>query len=258
MPASQTAPLLEVRSVTKRFGSVQALQGVDLKVHAAEIVALLGDNGAGKSTLIKAISGVHQPDTGEILFEGKPVSIPNPKAATALGIETVYQDLALCDNLTVVQNLFLGREKRLFGNGLLGWIPARRQMFETATDVVRQLGSTIPSLNAQIGTMSGGQRQAVAVARAMVWGSKLVILDEPTAALGVEQTANVHRVIRHLKDAGVGVILITHNMQDAFALADRMVVLRQGSNIAEMNPRDVTSDDVVSAITGGNLLRETT
>lgn len=251
MTETATAPLLDVRGVTKRFGSVQALRGVDLRVHAAEVVALLGDNGAGKSTLIKTISGVHQPDAGEIRFLGEAVHIASPRAASALGIETVYQDLALCDNLTVVQNLFLGRERRLFGGWLLRWIPARRQMLEQAGDVVRQLGTTLPSLQSQVGTMSGGQRQAIAVARAIVWGSRLIILDEPTAALGVEQTANVHRVIRRLRQNGLGVILITHNMQDAFALADRIVVMRQGRNIAELDPRTSTPDIVVSAITGG-------
>ncbi len=255
MAAPSNEPLLEVRGVKKRFGSVEALQGTDLTVHAAEVVALLGDNGAGKSTLIKTIAGVYRPDEGEIVFEGKPVIINSPGAATALGIETVYQDLSLCDNLTVVQNLFLGRERRLFDSGPLSWMPARRQMLRQADDVVKQLGTTLPSLTSQIGTMSGGQRQAVAVARAMVWGSKLVILDEPTAALGVEQTANVHRVIRRLKESGVGVILITHSMPDVFALADRIVVMRQGRNIAEMIPTAVTSDDVVSAITGGSTLK---
>ncbi|HWJ73795.1 MAG TPA: ATP-binding cassette domain-containing protein [Kaistia sp.] len=254
MPGADTLPLLEVRGVAKRFGSVEALRGVDLRVHAAEVVALLGDNGAGKSTLIKTISGVHQPDSGEILVLGKPVAIPSPRAASALGIETVYQDLALCDNLTVVQNLFLGRELHRFSRWPLHWVPARRRMVERATEVVRQLGTTLPSLHSQIGTMSGGQRQAIAVARAMVWGSRLVILDEPTAALGVEQTANVRRVIRNLRASGLGVILITHNMQDAFALADRIVVMRQGRAIAEMDPKVVTPDQVVGAITGGSAI----
>jgi D-xylose transport system ATP-binding protein len=250
-------PLLDVRGVAKRFGSVEALRGVDLQVRAGEVVALLGDNGAGKSTLVKAIAGVNPPDAGEIRFAGRPVSIPSPKAASALGIATVYQDLALCDNLTVVENLFLGRERRLFPRGPLNWIPARREMMSVANDVVHQLGTTLPSLTSQIGTMSGGQRQAVAVARAMIDGSRIVILDEPTAALGVEQTANVHRVIRRLRENGVGVVLITHNLPDAFQLADRFVVLRQGRNAADMDPKKVTPDDVVKAITGGVLLDQT-
>lgn len=254
MTANEQAPVLDVRGVTKRFGSVQALSGVDLRVLAGEVVALLGDNGAGKSTLVKLISGVHQPDTGEIRVGGETARIGSPRAATALGIETVYQDLALCDNLSVAQNLFLGRERQLFSHPLLRWIPDRRGMLEAAREAVSTLGTTLPSLTSQIGTMSGGQRQAVAVARTLVWGSRLVFLDEPTAALGVEQTGNVHRVIRGLKDNGVAVVLITHNMQDAFALADRIVVLRQGRNVAEMRPSETTSDAVVSAITGGALV----
>lgn len=254
MTEAEATPVLEVRGVTKRFGPVQALKGVDLRVHAGEVVALLGDNGAGKSTLVKTISGVYPPDSGEILFNGNAVRFTSPREATAMGIETVYQDLALCDNLSVVQNLFLGRERRRFSNVLLNWLPDRRRMLEEAGLAVKRLGTSLPSLSSQVGTMSGGQRQAVAVARALVWGSRVVFLDEPTAALGVEQTANVHRVIRNLGESGVAVALITHNLQDAFTLAHRLVVMRQGQVVAEMRPRDVTSDQVVSAITGGSLV----
>jgi D-xylose transport system ATP-binding protein len=244
-----------VRGLTKRFGSVQALAGVNLDIRAGSILALLGDNGAGKSTLVKTIAGVHQPDGGEILWEGRPTQIASPRAASALGIETVYQDLALCDNLNVVQNIFLGRERRLAGPPFVGRFLDTRRMRREAETVVAQLGTQLPSLDAQIGVLSGGQRQAVAVARAVIWGSRLVMLDEPTAALGVQQTAQVHNLIGRLRDNGIAVILITHNLVDAFAIADRMVVLRQGGNAAEIDPKTSTPDEVVGAITGSSLAR---
>jgi D-xylose transport system ATP-binding protein len=246
-------PLLEVRGIAKRFGRVQALNGVDFHVDAASVVALLGDNGAGKSTLVKTIAGVHPPDAGEIWFDGRRVSIPSPRAASELGIETVYQDLALCDNLNVVQNLFLGRERRAPNVPVLDRFLDRRRMRREAEEVVARLGTRLPSLSNQIGALSGGQRQAVAVARAVIWGSRLVMLDEPTAALGVQQTANVHKLIERLREKGIGVVLITHNLVDAFALADRFVVLRQGRKIAEMDPKASTPDEVVGAITGSAL-----
>jgi D-xylose transport system ATP-binding protein len=248
------AAILEVRGLTKRFGRVQALNGVDFEAHAGSVVALLGDNGAGKSTLIKTIAGVYQPDGGEIWFDGRKVSVPSPRAASDLGIETVYQDLALCDNLNVIQNLFLGRERRTPNIPFLDRFLDHRRMRKEAADVIQQLGSNLPSLFNQIGALSGGQRQAVAVARALIWGSKLVMLDEPTAALGVQQTANVQSLVRRLRDRGVGVVLITHNLVDAFALADRIVVLRQGVKIAEMDPQTTTPEAVVGAITGGSLV----
>ena len=242
--------LLETRKLTKRFGRVQALNGVDLVVRAGSVLALLGDNGAGKSTLVKIVSGVHQPDAGEILFDGERIEIPSPRHASVAGIETVYQDLALCDNLNVIQNLFLGRERRQQGNPILRSFLDRNSMQSEAARAFDILGIRIPSLSSQISTLSGGQRQAVAIARAIVWRSRVVMFDEPTAALGVEQTENVHRLIGRLRDQGVGVLLITHNMVDVFALADRAIVLRQGRRIAEMDPRTCTPDDVVGAITG--------
>jgi D-xylose transport system ATP-binding protein len=251
-------PLLDVRGVVKHFGRVQALAGVDMEVHPGSIVALLGDNGAGKSTLVKIIAGVYQPDAGEIRFAGRRVHIDSPKDASALGIETVYQDLALCDNLSVVQNLFLGRERRMPDLPFINRFLDNRRMRQEAETVVAQLGTRLPSLSTQIGAMSGGQRQAVAVARAVIWGSRLVLLDEPTAALGVQQTANVHNLIKRLRDKGVAIVLITHNLVDAFALADSMVVLRLGRRIAIMDAKRNTPDEVVGAITGSTLAMRST
>ncbi len=242
--------LLETRKLSKRFGQVQALSGVDLDVRASSVQALLGDNGAGKSTLVKIVSGVHRPDAGEILLDGKRIELPSPRHASVAGIETVYQDLALCDNLDVAQNLFLGRESRMRGNPVLRLLLDRKSMEVEAERAFEILGARIPSLSSPVSALSGGQRQAVAIARAIVWRSRVVIFDEPTAALGVEQTASVHRLIERLKDQGVGVLLITHNMVDVFALADRAIILRQGRRVAELDPRKCTHDDVVRAITG--------
>ncbi|MCY4543295.1 MAG: ATP-binding cassette domain-containing protein [Rhodobacteraceae bacterium] len=246
-------PLLEVHDLHKRFGSVQALDGVGLSVHAGSVLALLGDNGAGKSTLVKIVSGVHSPDAGSVALDGSTVELSSPRQASGCGIETVYQDLALCENLSVTQNLFLGRERRHSGNRLKGWFLDRHAMRQEAERAFQVLGSRIPSLSSPVSSLSGGQRQAVAIARAIVWRSRLVMFDEPTAALGVEQTANVHQLIRRLRDQGVGVLLVTHNMVDVFALADRIVVLRRGKRIAELNPTECTPDDVVSAITGSSI-----
>ena len=245
--------LLETKSLFKSFGSVQALNGVDLRVHAGSVLALLGDNGAGKSTLVKIIAGVHQADSGEIWKDGSRIRISSPRDASAAGIETVYQDLALCDNLNVIQNLFLGRERRLNGNVSTRMFLDRRNMRSEAERAFEILGTRIPSLNSQISTLSGGQRQAVAIARAIVWKSRVVMFDEPTAALGVEQTANVHDLIKRLRGQGIGIVLVTHNMVDVFALADRVDVLRQGRKVAEMDPRMCTPEDVVGAITGSAI-----
>ena len=247
-----TEPILETRKISKRFGNIQALNGVDIKIHANSVLALCGDNGAGKSTLIKVISGVYNSDSGEIFSFGKSIKINSPRDAYKFGIETVYQDLALCENLNVVQNLFLCREKSYEGNFISNLFLDNKKMFDEAEKVFNILGTTIPSLNNQISTLSGGQRQAVAIARAVVWGSRLVILDEPTAALGVDQTENVHKIIKNLREQGVGVVLITHNMSDVFALADRVIVLRQGSKNAEMFTNSCSPDDVVRAITGSS------
>ena len=256
-PAGDTAPrLLEARSVSKKFGRVQALSGVDIAVHAGSVLALLGDNGAGKSTLVNILSGAHRADSGEILIDGAPRRIESPRQASEAGIETVYQDLALCDNLTVIQNLFLGRERRKrippFGRMFLD----RRAMEREAARAFESLGARLPSLHGQVSGLSGGQRQAVAIARAIVWRSRVVLFDEPTAALGVEQTGNVHGLIRRLRDRGVGVVLISHNLADVFALADRLTVLRRGRRIADMDPGSCTPDDVVGRITGSEVAGE--
>ena len=253
-PAGQplAEPLLECRGVCKRFGAVEALVDVDFEVFPGEVVALVGDNGAGKSTLIKAISGTQPADRGSFRFEGRDVTIRNPGDANRLGIETVYQDLALCDNLDTVANLFLGREL-----GRPAHAPAPLKvlsepaMEDRAGERLDALGvTTIESLRARVGALSGGQRQAVAVAKATLWKAKLVILDEPTAALGVTQTAQVLDLIRHLRDGGLGVVVITHNIDVVFEVADRIVVLRVGRRVATFQQRDTTPQEVVGAIVG--------
>jgi len=249
----RTAPhLLETRGLSKRFGSVQALTGVDIEVRAGSVLALLGDNGAGKSTLVKILSGAHRPDSGKILIDGMVRTIASPRQASEAGIETVYQDLALCDNLSVVQNLFLGRERR--NRTLLGKLFLdRRSMESEAAAAFESLGARIPSLYSQVSNLSGGQRQAVAIARAIVWRRRVVLFDEPTAALGIEQTANVYRLIRRLRDQRVGIVMISHNMADVFALADRLTVLRRGRKIADLDSRNCTPAQVVGKITGSDI-----
>jgi D-xylose transport system ATP-binding protein len=249
-PAAE--PLLECRGVCKRFGAVEALVDVDFEVYPGEVVALVGDNGAGKSTLIKAISGTQPADRGSYRFEGRDVTIRNPGDANRLGIETVYQDLALCDNLDTVANLYLGRElgrpARWAGPLKVLSEPA---MEDRAAERLETLGvTTIESLHERVGALSGGQRQAVAVAKATLWQAKLVILDEPTAALGVTQTAQVLELIRRLRDNGLGVIVITHNIDVVFEVADRIVVLRIGRRVATFEQRATTPQEVVSAIVG--------
>jgi D-xylose transport system ATP-binding protein len=245
-------PLLECRGICKRFGAVEALVDVDFEVHPGEVVALVGDNGAGKSTLIKAISGTQPADRGSFRFDGRDVTIRNPSDANRLGIETVYQDLALCDNLDTVANLFLGRE--LAGPGLVP--PPLRVLTEPAMEErtrerLDDLGvTTIESVRERVGALSGGQRQAVAVAKATLWTAKLVILDEPTAALGVSQTAQVLELIRRLRDSGLGVVVITHNIDVVFEVSDRIVVLRVGRRVATFEQRETTPQEVVGAIVG--------
>jgi D-xylose transport system ATP-binding protein len=241
-------PALELRAVSKRYGQVAALSDVDFRVNAGEIVALVGDNGAGKSTLVKAMAGTHRIDAGQILVDGEPVAINKPTDATALGIETVYQDLALCDNLDVTANLFLGRERRRVALPLLD----AEQMESQAATIIAELAATLPDLRKPVSALSGGQRQAIAVSRAALWGSRVVILDEPTAALGVAQTAMVYDLVRRLRDRGLGVVVISHNMADVFAIADRITVLRLGRNAGEFVPADTTPDRVVAAITGAD------
>lgn len=238
--------VLSLAGVTKRFGAVQALSDVHLDVRAGEVVALVGDNGAGKSTLVKVISGVYSPDEGDITFAGRKVVVGGPSEAQALGIATVFQDLALCDNLDVVANLFLGQEKRR------GAFIDEVQMEKEAWRLLRTLSAKIPSVRIPIASLSGGQRQTVAIARSLVGDPKIVMLDEPTAALGVAQTAEVLNLIERLRETGLGVILISHNMADVQAVADRIVVLRLGRNAAEFRVQDATTEDLVAAITGAS------
>ena len=239
--------VLELRGISKSFGSVEALTDVDLEVHRGEIMALVGDNGAGKSTLIKAIAGIHGVDSGEIWFEGKHVSISGPKDAARLGIEVVYQDLALCDNLDVVQNMYLGRE----AHNVLQVLSEPVMEQRTATTLKSLAVTTIRSIRQPVATLSGGQRQSVAVARAVMWNSTLVILDEPTAALGVAQTEQVLSLVKRLGEQGLAVILISHNLHDVFAIADRITVLRLGRNAGLYDRAKTTQQEVVQAITAG-------
>jgi D-xylose transport system ATP-binding protein len=240
------APILEMEGISKRFGAVQALSGVRFSVTPREVVALVGDNGAGKSTLIKAIAGVGPADDGVITFDGAEVTISRPHDAQALGIATVYQDLALCDNLDLVANLFLGREET--DNGVLDEIDMERR----TTELLRSLAAKIPSVRIPVASLSGGQRQTVAIARSLVGDPKVVILDEPTAALGVAQTAQVLELIERLRERGLAVILISHNLADVYAVADRIVVLRLGRNAGEFMVGEVTQEEVVAAITGAS------
>lgn len=237
-------PVLALRGVSKRFGAVQALTDVELEVHAGEVVALVGDNGAGKSTLVKTIAGVHPIDDGVIEWEGAPVSINKPHDAQGLGVATVYQDLALCDNLDVVGNLYLGRE--LLRRGVIDEVT----MEKNSRELLSTLSIRIPSVRIPIASLSGGQRQVVAIARALIGDPKVVILDEPTAALGVEQTAQVLDLVERLRERDLGVILISHNMADVKAVADTVAVLRLGKNNGSFAVKDTTHEEIIAAITG--------
>ncbi|MGP4000310.1 ATP-binding cassette domain-containing protein [Streptomyces sp. 8N706] len=237
-------PVLALRGVSKRFGAVQALTDVHLEIHPGEVVALVGDNGAGKSTLVKTIAGVHPIDEGVIEWQGRPVRIDRPHDAQDLGVATVYQDLALCDNLDVVANLFLGRELRRVG------VIDEVGMEKRAKELLNTLSIRIPSVRIPIASLSGGQRQVVAIARALIGNPQVVILDEPTAALGVEQTAQVLDLVERLRERGLGVILISHNMADVKAVADRVAVLRLGRNNGVFSVRDTSHEEIIAAITG--------
>ena len=242
-------PVLELRGVSKNFGAVRALYNVDFTCHAGEVMALVGDNGAGKSTLIKGIAGIYKLDAGEVYFEGEQVTINSPRDTAALGIEVVYQDLALADNLDVVANMFLGRET-LMGGLLLD----ESSMEQAALETLDSLSvTTIRSVRQAVAGLSGGQRQAIAVAKAVMWNSKLVILDEPTAALGVAQTRQVLDLVRRLADRGLAVVIISHNLHDIFEVADRITCLRLGQKVAEFIPSETTQQEVVHAITAGQL-----
>lgn len=247
------SPTLEMRGIEKSFGVVQALAGVDFEVYPAEVVGLVGDNGAGKSTLVKIIAGTYRADAGEYLFENKKVEINNPSDARDLGIQTVYQDLALCDNLDVVANLYLGREQHR--NVIPGIVSVldEIEMEREALTFVQELHVRIPSLRSKIASLSGGQRQSVAVARAVMWNSKVVLLDEPTAALGVEQTHQVKELIFRLREKGLGVVVISHNLADVFDVADRIIVLRLGKRVATFETHSSNQEQVVGAITGAEF-----
>jgi len=248
--AGATAPLLSLRGVSKRFGAVRALVEVDLDVPAGQVTALAGDNGAGKSVLIKTISGTHTPDHGEIRWEGRPVHLRTPSDAAVLGIETVYQDLALCDNLDIVQNMFLGRERtRHLALDEEGMETAAR---ETLTSLHV---TTVRSIRQPVVSLSGGQRQSVAIAKAVLWNSKLVIMDEPTAALGVAQTRVVLELVRRLADQGLAVLMVSHNMTDVFAVADRIAVLYLGRMAAVRPVSEVDVQVVVDLMTTGTSSR---
>ena len=241
---SPAQPVLSMTGISKRFGAVQALKDIDFDVRPGEVVALVGDNGAGKSTLVKAIAGVYQPDEGHVTFDGAKVTISSPAEAQRLGIATVFQDLALCDNLDVVANLFLGSE--VTGRGMLDEVAMEKESWR----LLRELSAKIPSVRIPIASLSGGQRQTVAIARSLLGKPKVVMLDEPTAALGVAQTAEVLNLVERLRENGLGVILISHNMSDVMAVADRVVVLRLGRNNGEFRVAETTSQEIIAAITG--------
>jgi D-xylose transport system ATP-binding protein len=252
VPPASSSPVFAVEGVSKSFGSVHALDGVDFEVHSGEVVALVGDNGAGKSTLVKVMSGIYRPDSGRLLFEGRPVTIARPSDATRLGIAAVHQDLALADNLDVVENLFLGRELIAPGLGRVLRALDETGMEQRTRDLLAGLAVTIPNVRAEVGTMSGGQRQQVAIARPLLADPRVVILDEPTAALGVRQTAQVLDLIRQLRAQGQGVVVISHNLADVFSVADRIVVLRLGQEAGDFQADEVSEERVVAAITGAD------
>ncbi|AWS45414.1 ATP-binding cassette domain-containing protein [Streptosporangium subroseum] len=239
-------PVLELRGIDKSFGPVQVLHDVDFSVHLGEVTALVGDNGAGKSTLVKCVGGIYPIDSGDYLFDGKAVQVHSPRDAGALGIEIVYQDLALCDNLDIVQNMFLGREQKR------GLVLDEDTMEEMAARTLESLSvRTVKSIRQLVASLSGGQRQTVAIAKAVLWNGKVVILDEPTAALGVAQTAQVLELVRRLADQGLAVVLISHNMNDVFAVSDRIATLYLGRMAAQVKTSDVTHAQVVELITSG-------
>jgi simple sugar transport system ATP-binding protein len=247
---SDDQPVLEARDIVKSFGRVEALRGANFSVHAGEVVALVGDNGAGKSTLVKVLAGVHPADSGEIIFEGRPVSLQTPQQARDIGIETVYQDLALAAEIDPAANMFLGRELLRPGPlGKLGFLD-KASMRRRSEEAFRDLGVRIQDTTAPVANMSGGQRQGIAITRAVTWASKVIFLDEPTAALGVVQTRNVLEQIVRVRDHGLAVVLISHNLPEVFEVADRIEVLRLGERVARLRPKEVSMEDVVSAMTG--------
>lgn len=247
---SFSGPLLEVRNLSKSFGPVQALKELSMSVMPGEVVALAGDNGAGKTTLIKTISGVFQPTGGEIRLKGKPVTFASPQEARERGIETIYQDLALADNLSIGANIFLGREPMTRAFGIIPVLD-RKKMAEAARDTMARLDFHVSRLDAPVSNFSGGQRQAVAIGRAVYWNAQILIMDEPTAALGVPEQRKVIELIHQLKAQGRGVIFISHNLQDIFAVSDRIIVMRRGILAGERQISDTTHDEVVKLMIGG-------
>ena len=246
---SEAPPLLELRGISKHFGGVTALQRVSLRIFPGEVVALVGDNGAGKSTMVKIMSGVLFPDEGEIRHLGRIVTLRDARDAAAIGVQTVYQDLALCNNLGTIQNLFLGREiaRPWYRGGRL----IMAAMESRARQVLGELGVVIPDLGVAVGSLSGGQRQSNAICRAVLWDARVVILDEPTAALGVKQRRQVLEVVKRLRAENIGVVVVSHDLVEVRSIADRVVVLRLGRNVAEMRASDATHEAIVAAITGG-------
>ena len=252
-PGAQGEPALRLTGISKAFGAVQALRNVDFEVYPGEVVGLVGDNGAGKSTLIKTIAGVNIPDSGSIYVYGKRVTITKPADATGLGIETVYQDLALCDNLDVVANLYLGREERTTIVPAIVRPLNEIKMEKRARAVLEQLDVKIPSIRVPVASLSGGQRQSIAVAKTILRNARVVLLDEPTAALGVAQTRQVLQLIRRLRENGLPVVVISHNLADVFEVVDRVIVLRLGQRVATFDVRNTTPEQVVAAITGAEF-----
>jgi ABC-type sugar transport system ATPase subunit len=249
-------PMLRAINLTKRFGGLVAVDNASVDLYPGEVVGLVGDNGAGKSTLIKMISGVYQPDGGEIYVEGQKIEFRGPREARDLGIETIYQDLALAENLDVGSNIFLGRElKTPYLGGLIKTID-RHKMREESSEVLKRLDIQVPSLTQQIRNLSGGQRQAVAIARSIYWNARLMIMDEPTAALGVAEQRKVLTLVRTLAEQGVPVIIISHNMQDVFAVADRIVIMRRGKKVAERIAEKTTPDEIVSLMVGAEAVHK--
>jgi ABC-type sugar transport system ATPase subunit len=247
------AYLLEVRNITKRFGGIVAVNDVSMGVNAGEVVGVLGDNGAGKSTLIKVISGVYRPDEGHVFFGGREVVVGSPMDALALGIETIYQDLALAENLNVPANIFLGREKLKTALGLFRVLD-NSHMLKESRKVLEKLDILIPSLRNPIRALSGGQRQAVAISRSIYWDAKFLIMDEPTAALGVAEQKKVLDLVNRLKAHGIGIIIISHQLHDVFSVADRLVIMRRGEKVAEKITRQTNADEVVSLIVGAETV----
>lgn len=248
--------LLRLENITKRFGGLVAVDNVSMEVNTGEVVGLVGDNGAGKSTLIKMIAGVYSPDNGAIYFDGKKINLNDPGEARDMGIETIYQDLALAENLDVGSNIFLGREiRKPYLGGAVHTID-RKKMREESAGILDRLDIRIPSLGQQIRNLSGGQRQAVAIARTIYWNARLVIMDEPTAALGVPEQRKVLTLVRTLADQGVPVVIISHNMQDVFAVADRIVILRRGKKVGDLKASETTPDGIVSLMVGAEAVHE--